>query len=84
MYPYRRIAIRFPNVRRLEWVRPLDLTGSTDPDGTVDYGNIDWLSWRGDTFGLGGDWGEVELESDPPVIDMLDVEDQPRSADPNH
>jgi hypothetical protein len=78
-YRYRRVAVRFPNVRDLEWIKPLDLRGTLDPDGTVDYGNIDFFVRSGDVSRLGGKWGEVAVTSDMPLVDPLPSAVEPRS-----
>ena len=75
MYRYLRIAIRFPNVRRVDWIQPLNLHGNRDPDGSIDYGNIDFFNRSGDLSHLGGEWGEVSVVSDMPVVDRPDDSD---------
>jgi hypothetical protein len=72
MYRYRRVAVRFPNVRRTDWIEPLTLRGNQDPDGWIDYGNIDFFTRAGDVSHLGGEWGEVAVTSDLPLVDLLD------------
>lgn len=72
LYRYRRIAVRFPNVRQVEWLQQPPLRGQEDPDGTIDYGNIDFFTRSGDRSHLGGYWGEVEIRSDLPVVDLLE------------
>jgi hypothetical protein len=74
MYRYRRVAVRFPNVRDLEWIQPLNLRGSRDATGSIDYGNIDFFIRTRDVSHLGGDWGEVAVTSDMPVMDQLPPE----------
>lgn len=38
---------------------------TVDHDGTVDYGSIDYFTVEGDKSHLIGDWGEIEIISDP-------------------
>jgi hypothetical protein len=68
MYRYRRVTIRFPNVRRIDWIRPLILRPTRDPDGSIDYGNIDFFMLERGSYRLGGEWGEVVVVGDQPVV----------------
>jgi hypothetical protein len=72
-YRYLRVTIHFPGIRSVEWVQPLRLPSHRDLDGSIDHGNIDWFIRTGEISHLGGEWGEVRITSDPPV-----VEDGPR------
>ena len=38
-----------------------EATSTKDPDGTIDYGNIDYLSKKENGYMLGGDFGDVQL-----------------------
>jgi hypothetical protein len=66
-YCYRPAQLIFPNVRRVSWLEH-HLRPSTDAAGEVDYGNIDVFYKDDDTYHLEGDWGTVEVVSDPPVL----------------
>jgi hypothetical protein len=41
-----------------------------DPDGTWDYGNIDEFFMENEAYHLIGEWGELTIVSDPPVIEF--------------
>jgi len=63
-YCYRRVALTFPGVRRIEWISRGG-PPATDASGERDWGNIDTFRGDGDTYQLTGDWGHVRFESDP-------------------
>jgi hypothetical protein len=66
-----KIVIIFPNVRSVCWVeRTMEPIGG--PDGSVDYGNIDCFTVEGDWSHLSGEWGEIEIVSDP--IEVTEIE----------
>lgn len=72
IYCYERVAVLFPNARHVEWIQPLTLQPHRDPDGSVDYGNIDVFTRSGDVSHLRGEWGEVCVVSDLPVVGRLE------------
>ncbi|HKD85215.1 MAG TPA: hypothetical protein VKB58_10740 [Terriglobales bacterium] len=65
------ILIVFPKVRSTHWIRR-EMRPTTDPDGTIDYGAIDSFNVNRDRSHLEGEWGEVEIVSDP--IEVREVE----------
>jgi hypothetical protein len=68
MFRYHLVTIRFPDTTQLEWIHPLELSGHRDPDGSIDYGNIDFFVRAGQVSHLGGDWGEVRVTSGIPLV----------------
>ena len=59
-----KILIVFPKVRNVQWIRKT-MRPTVDPDGTVDYGDIDYFTVEGEKSHLIGDWGEIEIISGP-------------------
>ena len=59
-----KILIIFPKVRSVQWIQKT-MRPTVDADGTVDYGSIDCFTVEGEKSHLSGDWGEVEIISDP-------------------
>lgn len=59
-----KILIVFPKVRSVQWIQKT-MWRTVDHDGTVDYGSIDYFTVEGDKSHLIGDWGEIEIISDP-------------------
>jgi hypothetical protein len=66
-YCYYPANLEFPNVERLRWVKQ-HLHSTTDAEGNLDYGNIDALDYINGYYHVEGDWGIVEVQSDPPLI----------------
>jgi len=68
-YCYREGNIIFPNIVR---VVKFDLKNVKSYDLSLekDMGNIDEFLWSGNEYFLSGDWGELNILSDPPVIDL--------------
>ncbi len=68
-YCYRRITLKFPHPQTynltLNKMLPI-----VDPDGTWDYGNIDAFFMENEAYNLIGEWGELTVISDPPVIEF--------------
>lgn len=68
-YSYRRGRIFFPNMEQVKWqsrIQPY-----IDPaSGTVDYGPIDYFYKSGDAYFLAGYWGELEVMSGPPLLEI--------------
>ena len=61
---FAKILIVFPNVRSVRWAKK-SFRPTVDLDGTVDYGSIDCFTIEGDKNCLSGQWGDVEIISDP-------------------
>src|SRR5262249_6913800 len=58
------ILIIFPKVRSVQWIQKT-MRPHLDHDGTVDYGSIDYFTVEDEKSHLIGDWGEIEIISDP-------------------
>lgn len=61
---FAKILIVFPHVRSVRWAKK-SFRPTVDLDGTVDYGSIDCFTIEGDKNCLSGQWGDVEIVSDP-------------------
>jgi hypothetical protein len=66
-YAYKDILIIFPNVESYRWLGK-KMTPTRDPDGRIDYGNIDELYSLKGKYYMAGDWGKIEIVSDPPTV----------------
>jgi hypothetical protein len=66
-YAYLRVDLVFAHPREVEWLNRSE-RATVDPDGAIDYGNIDTFTWEDTRFELVGDWGHVRIEADPPAI----------------
>lgn len=70
---YRRVQIRFVELRRLIWDHS-GLQAATDVNGAVDYGHLDDLRWDGEIFELEGDWGRIRAVARRVEINVSQVE----------
>lgn len=70
-YCYRRMTVNFPHPQTYDLVLN-NISPIADPDGSVDYGNIDEFFMADGKYYLTGEWGELTIVSDPPLL--LDVE----------
>ncbi|MEG5139065.1 MULTISPECIES: hypothetical protein [unclassified Microcoleus] len=71
-YCYRRMTINFPHPQTYDLVVN-NISPIADPDGSIDYGNIDEFFRADSKYYLRvGEWGELTIVSDPPMI--FDVE----------
>lgn len=70
-YCYRRMTVNFPHPQTYDLVLN-NISPIADPDGGVDYGNIDEFFRADDKYYLRGEWGELTIVSDPPIL--FDVE----------
>jgi hypothetical protein len=63
---YKRATLSFIGKKRADGLRPMaEVSPTTDPDGSVDYGCIDALQRNDDgSYLLCGDFGDVTIESD--------------------
>jgi hypothetical protein len=43
-----------------------------DANEEIDYGNIDTLIFFDGKYNLCGDWGEIEIISAPPIVEIID------------
>ncbi|MDC7674568.1 hypothetical protein [Asticcacaulis machinosus] len=61
-YCYSAGSLCFSNIATIEWSRKtLDAARSVDPDGTVDFGEIDSFLVCDDRYHLEGSWGCVHI-----------------------
>lgn len=71
-YTYRRGRIFFPNMEQIRWTSRIQ--PYIDPaSGSVDYGAIDYFYRVGDWYYLAGFWGELEIQSGPPLLEIDEV-----------
>ncbi|MEG3894755.1 MULTISPECIES: hypothetical protein [unclassified Microcoleus] len=66
-YCYRRMTVNFPHPQTYDLVLN-NISAIADPDGSVDYGNIDDFFMADDKYYLRGEWGELTIVSAPPLI----------------
>jgi len=60
---YRKAILSFEGADSIQGLKPIyTVASSTDPDGTVDYGNIDSLSLTSGGFEIEGDFGSVIIK----------------------
>lgn len=80
-YSYRRGRIFFPNMEQVRWqsrIQPY-----IDPaTGGVDYGAIDYFYLENGTYYLAGYWGELEIVSATPLLEIDELKNQPRDNTP--
>jgi hypothetical protein len=70
-YCYRRMSLNFPYPQTYDLVLN-NISPIAEPDGSVDYGNIDEFFSADGKYYLRGEWGELTIVSDPPLL--FDVE----------
>jgi len=66
-YCYRQMTVNFPHPQTYDLVLN-NISAIADPDGSVDYGNIDVFFMADDKYYLRGEWGELTIVSDPPRL----------------
>lgn len=69
-YCYRTGKIIFPLVRNFHWVKK-NMVPTIDPDGSADYGNIDEFYLLDGAYRILGQWGELNIESEPPYFEVV-------------
>ena len=62
-YCYRKGVLVFEGVTELNWTGQLTSWPSQDPDGSIDYGNIDALVIDGNHYTLEGGLGTIDLHA---------------------
>lgn len=70
-YCYRPATLVFPRVTDIRWLER-HFRKIPDPSGSPDYGNIDVFEADGRKYKVCGEWGSVELLSDPPQLIPVD------------
>jgi len=68
---YHKATLEFRDVSRCEW-QSLNIVPVIDPDGSMDFGNLDSFVCTKGRYQLSGEWGQVEVESAVPVVRLLD------------
>lgn len=59
---YRKATLMFTNLKSINGLKSIELVPSTtDPDGSIDYGNIEALNKIDGGFNLSGDFGSVNI-----------------------
>jgi len=60
---YRKAILEFVGVNSISGLKAKEAVNSTtDPDGSIDYGNIDYLKSVDCSFLVGGDFGSVTIQ----------------------
>ena len=60
---YRKAFLSFVGIDSIQGLKPINTVAtSTDPDGTIDYGNIDSLSITSSGFEVEGNFGSVTIK----------------------
>ncbi|MGO4249495.1 hypothetical protein AB4Y87_19955 [Paenarthrobacter sp. RAF54_2] len=62
-YCYRKGVLVFEGVTELNWTGQLTSRPSRDPDGSIDYGNIDALVIDGNHYTVEGGMGRINLQA---------------------
>jgi len=70
-YCYRKAHLKFQNANRINWIKK-NMNKFTDANKEIDYGNIDVLCFSNQDYYICGDWGELEINSPPPTIEIFD------------
>jgi hypothetical protein len=68
-YCYERGQLIFPNVTQFQWI-PSALPPAVEASGALDYGNIDIFYVEYGRYHLEGDWGVLDIVSDPPNFEL--------------
>lgn len=68
-YCYKQGTLTFPNTESYNLVRS-NTQPSKDPDGSIDYGNLDEFYINNDSYTLSGEWGVLSIKSDSPIITL--------------
>ena len=69
-YCYKKGKIVFRRLNSIKWISR-NLKPIIDIDGTEDFGNIDCFELSSDGYYIEGEWGEVIVDSAPPVLEWL-------------
>jgi hypothetical protein len=66
-YCYKSAFIIFNRIELLKWSNK-NLRGSIDTNGEIDFGNIDSFFFENGHYYLEGDWGDLDIVSEPPTL----------------
>lgn len=69
-HSYTKIRIIFSGLKNINWTDK-NMGPTIDPDGSLDYGNIDVFEKTSDGYYLEGSFGTMIIESDPPTLEYL-------------
>lgn len=67
---YRTGRLIFSGPTSVAWNRRDFAHPATDASGKIDYGAIDEMTLTDGVYRLEGAWGEVEIRSDPPSLEL--------------
>ena len=70
-YCYRQMTIKFLSPQTYSLVLK-KMTPIPNPDGSIDYGNIDEFYMNDGKYYMDGEWGELTIISEPPILHDLD------------
>lgn len=68
-YCYAGARLVFPDVDRIEWIDRSEHQFS-DAAGDKDLGNIDVLTFSGDSIVVEGDWGRLRIHGSTPYVEL--------------
>ena len=76
-HAYQDARLVFPKLTRFTILTRGPVVPATDRSGKTDFGNIDSLVLLDGRYRIEGDWGTIEVESDPPevVLRSSDIRD---------
>ena len=66
-YCYREMTIKFFSPQSYNLILK-KMTPIREPNGSIDYGNIDELFWEDGKYYVNGEWGELTIVSEPPIL----------------
>jgi len=75
---YKRVRLIFERVAGIVGLSPMDaVKPQVDPDGSIDYGNIEGLRQTGEgAYKLGGDFGEVSIKCEGVRLEVAGADGQ--------
>lgn len=70
-YCYKKSWLQFNQLKEFNWIKKI-MYPYRDANEEIDYGNIDALIFLNEKYNLYGDWGEIEIISAPPIVEIID------------
>lgn len=70
-YCYKKGIISFPKIENIVWVE-VNMFPSIDANNEVDFGNIDSFFYEDGFYNISGDWGEMKIQSQKPIIKFVE------------